>query len=71
METLRDVERWAGWFEDFFAGLAGLFCRVEPRRVARAYLKGLLGPVERKNSWQIAAYAGYVTPDKVKDSCGG
>lgn len=67
METLRDVERWAEWFEDFFASLASLFCRVEPRLTARAYLKALLGPVERKNSWQIAAYMGERGPDKVKD----
>jgi SRSO17 transposase len=67
VETLRDVELWADWFEDFFASLASLFCRVEPRRTARAYLKALLGPVERKNSWQIAAYMGEAAPDKVKD----
>jgi SRSO17 transposase len=67
VEALRDVELWADWFEDFFASLASLFCRVEPRRTARAYLKALLGPVERKNSWQIAAYMGEAAPDKVKD----
>jgi SRSO17 transposase len=67
VETLRDVERWAEWFDDFFASLASLFCRVEPRLTARAYLKALLGPVERKNSWQIAAYMGERGPDKVKD----
>lgn len=32
-----------------------------------AYVKALLGPVERENSWQIAVHAGYVTPDRVKD----
>ncbi|MCY0923104.1 transposase, partial [Streptomyces sp. H27-G5] len=66
METLRDVEMWAEWFEDFFASLASLFCRVEPRQTARAYLKALLGTVERKNSWQISAYIGHATPDRVK-----
>jgi SRSO17 transposase len=67
VETLRDVEMWAEWFEDFFATLASLFCRVEPRLTARAYLKALLGTVERKNSWQISAYIGHATPDRVKD----
>jgi SRSO17 transposase len=66
VETLRDVEMWAEWFEDFFASLASLFCRVEPRQTARAYLKALLGTVERKNSWQISAYIGHATPDRVK-----
>ncbi|SCE55541.1 DDE superfamily endonuclease, partial [Streptomyces sp. di188] len=66
-DVQRDVERWDGWFEDFFALLAGLWCRAEPRLTARAYLKALLGPVERKNTWQIAAYLGHTAPDKVKD----
>ncbi|MFF3404590.1 hypothetical protein ACFYW6_40400 [Streptomyces sp. NPDC002659] len=51
METQRDVEIWTAWFEDFFARIAGLFGRVEPRLTARAYLKALLGTVERKNGW--------------------
>ncbi|MEW1914963.1 IS701 family transposase, partial [Kitasatospora sp. NPDC085895] len=66
VETLRDVELWSVWFEDFFARLAGLFGRVEPRLTARAYLRALLGPVERKNGWQIAAYLGDRTPDRVQ-----
>ncbi len=30
------------------------FARAEPRRRARAYLRGLLGNAERKNGWQLA-----------------
>ncbi|MET8329975.1 IS701 family transposase [Streptomyces sp. NPDC005181] len=67
VDVWRDVERWDGCFEDFFALLAGLWCRVEPRLTARSYVKALLGPVERKNTWQIAAHLGHATPDKVKD----
>ncbi|WP_233289064.1 IS701 family transposase [Kitasatospora sp. MBT63] len=63
---MRDVELWSVWFEDFFARIAGLFGRVEPRLTARAYLRALLGPVERKNGWQIAAYLGDRTPDRVQ-----
>jgi len=37
-----------------FAQVAGLLSRVELRRRARSYLVGLLAPVERKNSWQLA-----------------
>ncbi|MER7959328.1 IS701 family transposase [Streptomyces sp. NPDC096030] len=66
MDTLRDIKMWDSWFEDFFATLASLFCRVEPRLTARAYLKALLGTVERKNSWQISAYIGHGAPDRVK-----
>ncbi|MFI1770067.1 IS701 family transposase [Streptomyces sp. NPDC020800] len=39
------------------------FTRVEPRRLVRDYIHGLLGPVGRKNGWQIAEYAGHATPD--------
>ncbi|MER7577966.1 IS701 family transposase [Streptomyces sp. NPDC126514] len=61
------VERWAEWFEDFFATLAGLFSRKDLRGNAHGYLKALLAPVERKNTWQMAAYMGHVTPDRVKN----
>lgn len=27
------------------------------------YARGLLGPVGRKNGWQLAEYAGHATPD--------
>ncbi len=46
-----------------FARVAGRFGRVEPRRRARGYLLGLLAPVERKNSWQLAEAAGESTPE--------
>ncbi|MEW2396078.1 hypothetical protein [Streptomyces sp. NPDC046862] len=29
----------------------------------RAYVHGLLGPVGRKNGWQLAEFAGHRTPD--------
>ena len=35
-------------------------------RGSLAYLKGLLGSVERKNGWQLAEYAGDATPDGVQ-----
>jgi SRSO17 transposase len=60
------VQVWAGWFDDFFAVLAGVFGRVEPRRMAMTYLKALVAPVERKNGWQIAEHAGHTTPDRVQ-----
>ena len=56
--------------EEFAALLARLgprFGRVEPRRRAAAYLKGLLAPVARKNGWQLAEAAGDRTPDGVQE----
>lgn len=38
------------------------FPRSEPRQRVRAYLKGLLSPVERKNGWQLAEQAGDTSP---------
>src|SRR5947208_1744199 len=38
------------------------FARSEARARVRAYLIGLLSPLERKNSWQLAEQAGDPTP---------
>src|SRR5258705_5736133 len=38
------------------------FARAEARRRAQIYLHGLLGPIERKNGWQLAEAAGDATP---------
>ena len=46
--------------------LADLFRRAEPRQRSLAYLKGLLGTVERKNGWQLAEWIGEATPDGVQ-----
>src|SRR5688572_9135920 len=45
------------------ARIAGRFPRVEPRRRARGYLRGLLSPLAGKNGWTIAEAAGDATPD--------
>jgi hypothetical protein len=47
-----DVQVWADGLDGVVDRIAPRFGRVEPRRRARAYLRGLLAPVERKNGWQ-------------------
>ncbi len=47
--------------------IAPRFGRLEPRRRAAAYLRGLLAPIERKNGWQLAEAAGDRTPDGMQD----
>jgi SRSO17 transposase len=47
--------------------IAPRFRRIEARRRVRAYLGGLLAPVERKNGWQLAENAGDRTPDGMQD----
>jgi hypothetical protein len=44
------------------------FGRSEPRRRARAYVRGLLTPVARKNGWQLAQAAGDRTPGGYRTS---
>jgi hypothetical protein len=46
------AERWAGCLDEVHARIAGRFTRSEQRQRARAYLQGLLSPIERKNGWQ-------------------
>jgi SRSO17 transposase len=64
MGTESDVEvgLWDAELESLLQRVGGRFGRVEPRRRMRDYVRGLLGPVGRKNSWQIAEYAGHGTP---------
>ncbi len=62
-----DAEGWAQGFDELAERIAPRFGRVEPRRRALAYLRGLLAPVERKNGWQLAEAAGDPTPDGVQD----
>lgn len=64
--TRADLDGWVAGLDALFARVAGRFGRVEPRRQARAYLTGLLAPVERKNGWQLAEAAGDLTPDRMQ-----
>ena len=67
MVTMDDGRAWSDEFAALLERLAPRFGRVEPRRRAAAYLKGLLAPVERKNGWQLAEAAGDRTPDGVQE----
>jgi SRSO17 transposase len=57
------IQGWAGELEALCDRIAPRFGRVEVRRRAGAFLRGLLSNVERKNGWQLAEQAGAVTPD--------
>jgi SRSO17 transposase len=64
--TTEDLERWAGEFETFHARFARFFCRREPREMVGQYLRGLLSPVRRKNSWQMAEALGENGPQHLQ-----
>ena len=57
-----DLPGWRSVWDDLFAGVAGRFGRVEPRRAAQDFALGLLSMVERKNSWWLAEQAGHANP---------
>ena len=48
---------------EFHGRFSDLFARSEPRERSRAYLRGLLGGIERRNGWQLAEHLGESTPD--------
>jgi SRSO17 transposase len=52
----------AAYLNDLERRLAPYFERAEPRQRAMAYVRGLLSPAERKNSWQLAEVSGDTTP---------
>ncbi|WP_243762162.1 IS701 family transposase [Streptomyces sp. Tu 3180] len=53
---------WSAELEEALVRIGHRFGRADLRRQMRAYVHGLLGPVGRKNSWQLAEYAGHRTP---------
>jgi SRSO17 transposase len=55
-------ELWTSLFEQLCERIGPCFARSETREGVKAYLKGLLSPVERKNGWQLAEEAGLPTP---------
>jgi SRSO17 transposase len=55
-------EIWTDAFEEVCQRIGPCFAQVQTRQRAQAYLRGLLSPVERKNSWQLAEEAGERTP---------
>jgi SRSO17 transposase len=62
MPVVADVTTWTDGLDEVQARLGPRFARSEQRQRVRAYLEGLLSPVERKNSWQLAERAGEARP---------
>ncbi|WP_435178967.1 IS701 family transposase [Actinacidiphila sp. bgisy145] len=53
---------WSAELEELLVRIGHRFGRVDLRRRMRAYVRGLLGPVARKNGWQLAEYVGHSNP---------
>jgi SRSO17 transposase len=56
------VAHWEERFEQLTEAIGPCFKRQDLRRQAIGYLQGLLGRVERKNSWQLSEYLGCEGP---------
>lgn len=68
--TVIQARGWAVELQTLVESIGHHFPRSEPRQRALAYLKGLLSPVERKNSWQIAEQAGDPAPYAIQHLLG-
>ena len=53
------VAEWDAELEELLLQVGDVFPRMDLRRRAKACVRGLLGPVSRKNGWQLAEYAGW------------
>src|SRR5215216_6273871 len=53
-----DPTHWQELFDELLGRVAGRFARVEPRRRAKAFVRGLLADLPPKNCWTIAEHVG-------------
>jgi SRSO17 transposase len=69
-EERAETRRWSLGLEAVAARIDRHFARTEARGRLRAYLRGLLSPIERKNGWQLAEALGDRTPHGVQHLLG-
>ena len=67
---IEDVRDWGRELDAVAHRIGARFSRSETRDRVRAYLIGLLGPVQRKNSWQLAEQIGEDAPYGVQHLLG-
>ena len=68
--NLETVRTWTLLQTEVDGRIGAQFARREVRWRAWAYIRGLLSPVERKNSWQLAEVNGETTPYGVQHLLG-
>ena len=61
-EWLKAVQGWKAAFDTWVHRLGLQAPRADTRQRVVCYIQSLLGEVERRNSWQLAEYAGHATP---------
>lgn len=60
------VQGWQEQFDQMILRVDGCFGRRDLRSRASRYIRGLLGSVQRKNSWQLAEQVGDATPHGIQ-----
>lgn len=60
------VRGWEVHFDRLVDEIGGCFKRRDLRGRASSYVRGLLGPVQRKNGWQLAEHLGDPTPHGIQ-----
>jgi SRSO17 transposase len=68
--TPEDIREWGQQLDAVARRIGARFARSETRDRARSYLIGLLGPVQRKNAWQLAEQIGDADPYGVQHLLG-
>ncbi len=68
--SIEDVRQWGRQLDTVAHRIGARFARSETRDRVRAYLIGLLAPVPRKNSWQLAEQIGDDAPYGVQHLLG-
>ncbi|WP_201301339.1 IS701 family transposase [Nocardiopsis sp. FR6] len=63
---MTDLDTWSRSFSEFTASFAHRFPRIESRRQATSYLRGLLSELERKNGWTLAETCGERGPERLQ-----
>lgn len=64
--TPTDLDNWKIEFETLCARFEGRWYRTESREHFRQYLRGLLAPQARKNSWTISEFTGERKPTAIQ-----
>src|SRR6266705_1762480 len=65
-----DPACWQELLDELLGRVAGRCGRVDLRRRARAFVRGLLADLPRKNCWTIAEHAGDASPDGMQHMLG-
>lgn len=62
LQMRSQIQQWLSEFDELMQRVGHQFGRVEAKQRLSEYVHGLLSPIERKNSWQLAEQSGDETP---------